>query len=194
MRSCKVFFILSPVLLALVIVSVGCGGGGGGGGPKFTDRESGLSMRLPPGWKKGPGGTFYESAMRNDPFGMVTIHQLEGKSLEEYVKELIGSTAQMEKGMQSLLGALDRTTGGVASATIKEGQAGLQSETSPVTPITIGSHAAFEIVGRSTQFATYEVWFEKGGSGIQVFYRCYPEDWPKYEPLFRASAQTIKLK
>ena len=192
MRSCRVFFILSPVLLALVIVSVGCGDGGGG--PKFTDRESGVSMRLPPGWRKGQGGTFYESAMRNDPFGMVTIHQLEGKSVEEYVKELIGSTASMEKGMQSLLGALDKPTGGQASSEIKEAKAGLQTETSPVTPITIGGHAAFEIVGRSTQFATYEVWFEKNGRGIQVFYRCYPDDWAKYEPLFRASAQTIELK
>lgn len=191
MRSHRVFFILSPVLLVLAVFSVGCGDGGGG--PKFTDRESGLSMRLPEGWH-AEGKRFFGTRDLDIPSGVVFVMEREGADLESHANTAMGNLVKMSEGMSSMVGLLGKLTGGEIQKEADEARKVLKTDLDGPRPVTIGGLAAFEAVIKKPDITSYIVFLDKGASVVEVTFTAETARWSEFEPLFRAAAQTIKLK
>jgi predicted Zn-dependent protease len=84
------------IMLATLLAAMGCGGGNGGGRVEFA--EQGVSLELPPGWKRDPKSKhlLIERGKGEDSIGTVERSPLEGKSLDAYVDEMLRTGGRVQ--------------------------------------------------------------------------------------------------
>ncbi len=181
--------IFSALVLALIVIS-GCGGGGG---PRFSDRESGVSMRLPEGWRQD-GNMCFESRDWDVPSGAVFVMPLEGENLEDHAKTALENQVKMSEAFKGMADALNQMTGGQAAPEIDEAKKSLDTAFDPPKAVTVGGRSAFESVVTTPDITNLYVFIESGASVIEVSFRAETAKWAEYEPRFRAAVETMKIK
>ncbi len=83
-------------LLAALVVTFGCGSGNGGGRVEFA--EQGVTLELPPDWRRDPKSPHLIVGRSNpdDNLGTVERSPLQGKSLEAYVDEMLKTGGRVQ--------------------------------------------------------------------------------------------------
>jgi hypothetical protein len=179
--------------IAAAVVGLVAAGCGGGGGARFSDRESGVSMTLPEGWRQD-GNMCFESRDSDVPSGVVFVMPLEGADLEGHATKALEDQVKMSEAFKGLVDVLDQATGGAASADVAEAKQSLDTKYDAPKAVTVGARKAFESVVRTPELTSLCLFIESGSSVVEVTFRAETARWDEYEPLFRAAVDSIKIK
>jgi hypothetical protein len=176
---------------------------------RLTEEE--FSIQLPPGWQRGeslasgdyrpsPQGTFFFNDREpHKAWGDVKVFPLKGKSLGDYVQGVLKQVKEKQDAalrMAAMYRWGDNVNGGHLREQLDRAEAAWRALAPPVvTARTIAGREAIEtVVQEDISYSTLALYITRGEDVLVVTFRADPEEFAKYEPLFRDAISTTRLK
>jgi hypothetical protein len=156
--------------------------------PRIGFPDAGISLVLPAGWQTDPGdpANFHDPENREDHWGTVSEYPLEGKTLNQFIDQLVGGVRTMENVHHFLAGALEKATGRPLESRA------IATRMVARTPRTIDGLEAVDVV-TAAEFAIRQTFIRRVETVIQVMFRSRQEDFQRLDPAFKCALASIRV-
>jgi len=196
------------VLALFIAAMVPCGCGGSSGSSVRVQGMT-ITMAPPEGWQQGevkspagyrPGGGgrfFFADAEKDFPSAEVTVIDLLGDSLSEYVRKSYKEEKALQATAGQLMGMLSDAAEqlGASEAGGEAGKAGEAAKGAGITTreFMIGPQQAAEILLKGEGVRLW-VFVAKGDKAAMIVFEAERSDFEREEARIRASIETIRVK